>query len=96
MIHFSFCIVTQRFVFVGRRFGVPCWLHLLGRSRGWSQQGVSKRRSINTTSWVVTQTLELIIQTMAKAWNLEQDRGQDRTKCSWQCNGIRAEELKNS
>ena len=32
LIYYGFWEITQRVVFVGRRFGTPCRFHLLGRS----------------------------------------------------------------
>ena len=30
MINYIFLVITQRVVFIGRRFGTSCWLHTLG------------------------------------------------------------------
>ena len=62
------CVISQRVIFVYRRFGTPCLFHLLGRiderevwslrPRKWNRQGVSKRLPTSITCWVISQKPE--------------------------------------
>ena len=65
-INYSFWVITQRVVFISRRFGTP-WFHLLDLPRIWKQQDVPKHRPVSTTRLVVTKKVELIIQPMEKS-----------------------------